>query len=63
MVHQTDAALLVELTVTKRRKQFIDVLQCLRSRGWNIVNTPRDAEFKLSADSKADVPHAESARR
>jgi hypothetical protein len=63
MTHQTDAALLVELTVTKRRKQFIDVLQCLRSRGWNIVNTPRDGEFGLSADSSADVPDVEGARR
>jgi hypothetical protein len=62
MSHQTDAALLVELTVTKRRKQFVSVLQCLKSRGWNIVSTPRDHGFGIDSDTKTDVSDPENSQ-
>lgn len=58
-----DAALLVELTVTKRRQQFLDVLRELRTRGWNIVSTPRDGEFGVGPDGQADRPVSSDRQR
>lgn len=63
MIQQVDAALLVELTVTSSRKQFVRVLDCLRERGWDIVSTPRHDELGLSNDGTADVSHAEDQGR
>jgi hypothetical protein len=59
---QTDAALLVELTVTNRPHQYRRVMHELRQRGWAIVSTPRDHEFHDSSDSTRSLSSAQDSR-